>query len=221
MKTKTYKNRDFPSQFDNLTLHDIVSKRNHKKEMSVRPNYSLFPITREKPFWSLDENFQERRMAQDLVIPNRFVWHVSYQRNTALEIFSIAKDGLLVSKGRFNAVFANNNLFYPGNFYPFCQFEGDMFNSTFWRIDTHAFKAEWRIDPNMLEDEDDLSPSNFICTTSNIPPFALKAFRMLELDYYLQPPFSCDRGYLRNSIHLLSPDPKVNFWLSKLHKKVA
>lgn len=221
MKTKTYKNRDFSSQFDHLTLHDIVSKKNHKKELTVRPNLSLFPMTKEKPFWSLDENFHERRMAQDLIIPNRFVWHVSYELNTALTNFSIAKDGLLVSKGRYNAVFANNNLFYTGCFYPFCAFEGDMFDSTFWRIDTYAFKAEWRIDPNMLEECDDLSPSNFICTTNNIPPFALKAFRMLELDYYLQPPSARNRGDLRTPIYLLSPDPKVNFWLSKLHKKVA
>jgi hypothetical protein len=122
-----------------------------------------------------------------VIKPARFVWHVTIPENRG----SIKRNGIL--KGHHNyAVFANNII--PAEesmmlFWPLPIDHYDHWNLSlaefyalydFWRIDTHTFDAEWRIDPSLAKDLSAYqleSKRHYICTRSNIPSDALRLFR--------------------------------------------
>jgi hypothetical protein len=122
-----------------------------------------------------------------IINPARFVWHVASRENR----WSINRKGIIKPHAEY-AVFANNippvdnfmMLFWP---LPIDCFDYNNLSLTefyslydFWRIDTHAFDTEWRIDPvlaNELSCYNLESARHYICTRSNIPPQALKLCR--------------------------------------------
>ena len=203
MKTKTFKNRDFSCQFDNITLSDIL-KQTNKKEPGKQPKKSAFS------FNTLEDNFLERMLELKPIVPNRYVWHVGREVYSYPDIefdrFSIVSEGLLCRKSRCNAVFANNALTSIGSFFPFvddglnCLMFRDSFREDmtpyfdlverdFWRIDTQAFNARWYIDPNLKDDANKSvkgeSQINYICTTTDIPPHAIRLYTFDE-DAYIK-----------------------------------
>ncbi len=239
MKTKAYKHRVFSGRFDSITLHDLVSKRKTNNQKADVRNNSLFPEARFTKFKTLEKDFVKRLSAQEVIMPNRFVWHVCDEGNTSLKNFSIVKDGLLTSFSELHVVFANNNLYDIAHFYPFCvhslftpdyaeqgkdrvlEFGKYWLDSVFWRIDTYAFHAEWRIDPNMRADGYEKECANYICTTRDIPAHALKAFRLMPGKFLLPAPVNAQVAQEALPLFLLSPDQTINSWLDKLHKKAA
>ncbi len=221
---------DFSCRYNQLTLSDIIRKKtNTKKEKTISV---AKPIT----FISLEENFIPRMMQQETITPNRFVWHVSEYKWLAdndLKRFSIATEGLKCEYSKYKAIFANNALFVLGEFYPFMfDFMIDwssnkplhdltpadiVLHSDFWRIDTHAFDARWHIDPNMVTEDSENKQQNrhFICTSMDIPPHALRLYKV-KLEVY--------RSKLLHNLEsrssvfptsVLTPDERVNNWINR------
>jgi len=226
---------DFSSRLDRLSLLDVIQKKTNPK---IEKNISISePLT----FNSLEENFIPRMMQQQTITPNRFVWHVSeykYQSDNDLKRFSIATEGLKCEHSKYKAIFANNALFLLGEFYPFMfDFMLDwgsnrplhdltpaqiVLHSDFWRIDTHAFDARWHIDPNMVTEnrENEQQNRHYICTTMDIPPYALRLYKV-KLKVYRS---KLLQNLLKNSsvfpVSLLRPDERVNNWVNR-YKRVA
>jgi hypothetical protein len=241
MKTNTYKNRDFSSRIDHLTLKDIIQK---KKNTFIEKTFlASEPIE----FESLKKKFIPRMLQQEIIKPDRYIWHVAepkISKDHILNRFSIATEGLKCEYSKYKAIFANNSLIFLHYFYPFVfEFMLDMnrdsplnqtditpsyivLHSDFWRIDTHAFRAEWHIDPNMKVEgivEDDrsyLTDRNYICTISDIPPHALRLYKV-RLEVYIS---KLTYNFLTYSslfpVSILTPDPKVDYWLNR-NKKAA
>ena len=239
MKTKTYKNRDFSSRIDHLTLKDIIKKKAYIEKAFIASE----PIDYE----SLRKNFIPRMLQQEIIKPDRYIWHVAepkFGMDHELNRFTIATEGLKGEYSKYKAVFANNGLVFLQHFYPFLfEFMFDMnrdsplnqtditpsyivLHSDFWRIDTRAFNAEWHIDPNMKVEgivEDDrscLTDRNYICTISDIPPHALRLYKV-RLEVYISKLtynlLTCSSLF---PVSILTPDLKVDYWLIR-NKKVA
>ena len=235
MNRREYKNMDFSSQLDHLSLLDVIRKKTNPK---IEKNISIAePIT----FNKLEENFIPRMMQQQDITPNRFVWHVSeykYQSDNDLKRFSIATEGLKCEHSKYKAIFANNAIFLLGEFYPFMfDFMLDwgsnrplrdltpaqiVLQSDFWKIDTHAFDARWHIDPNMVTEnrENEQQNRQYICTMMDIPPYALRLYKV-KLEVYRS---KLLQNLLKNfsvfPVSLLRPDERVNNWVNR-YKRVA
>lgn len=121
------------------------------------------------------------------IVPKRFVWHVD--RTSSLETrTSIQRFGLLAAFSAYDRVFANNQSESLESFFPFVLYGMDEtlpFTGEhrapvvdIWRIDTSLCSARWYIDPNM-HDERRGPVSWYICTRANIPPAALRRYRVL------------------------------------------
>lgn len=135
--------------------------------------------------------------------PERYVWHVSHRdigRHERPELNNfelrekIREEGLICRDDW--AVFANNGLGKAQDLFPFCLdfyrpfrtplpsvMKSRMTIHDYWRIDTHAFRGKWFIDPVMSNDIDDinknserLKKTSFICTREHIPSWALKLY---------------------------------------------
>jgi hypothetical protein len=138
-------------------------------------------------YQTLYDNFNHAFENSWVIKPDRFIWHLTIPENRG----SIKRNGIL--KGHHNyAVFANNIIPAEESMMLFWPLPIDLYDHwkislvefyalyDFWRIDTHAFEAEWRIDPVLAKDLKAYfleSPSHYICTRSNIPPDALKLYR--------------------------------------------
>ena len=230
MNRREFKNMDFSCRIDHLSLLDVIRK---KKSPKIEKNISIAePIL----FKSLEENFIPRMMQQEAITPNRFVWHVSeynWLADNELKRFSIATEGLKCEYSKYKAIFANNALFLLGEFYPFMfDFMLDrgsnkpmhdltpadiVLHSDFWRIDTLACAAKWLIDPNLVtEDRENMQQNrHYICTTMDIPPIALKLYKV-QLEVYrsklLQ---NLINGSSVFPLSLLRPDERVNNWVNR------
>lgn len=139
----------------------------------------------------VNPTFNELFIREMTINPLRYVWHVSY-KNCRKSIF---KKGIIKQSGDY-AVFANNQHAYknaietfwpiPIDSYdeviadenvPWDQFVENIYD--FWRIDTHSFKAEWRVDPLMRIDyyvNNLRSPFHYICTKQDIPVNAITLY---------------------------------------------
>lgn len=122
------------------------------------------------------------------VVPQRFVWHVC--RSTEDERASIERFGLLAGFSQYDCVFANNQSVDLESFFPFvlygvCEaytYYGAPYSAPdhdIWRIDTSLCDAQWFIDPNMINEYRTGPRSWYICTRENIPPAALRRYRVL------------------------------------------
>lgn len=237
MKTRNLKNRDFSNQFDHITLDDIFQKERQKESNKGMLNKTPSIITRKNDYgtWADScDSYIQRMLELDPIVPNRYVWHVTYPCCDGiynLRSFAIASDGLKVRYSRCGgAICAHNRLYSISDFYPFI-IDYDAFTdsfggiqapssrvlySDFWRIDTHAYKGKWYIDPNMKDDCSIYSntyPVNYLCTPEDVPAHALKLYK-LSIDVFLnnyqrlgEPNFSL------LSLSLLRPDNKVNEWV--------
>lgn len=122
------------------------------------------------------------------VVPQRFVWHVCYN-STAEKLASIERFGLLAGFSEYGCVFANNQSLDLERFFPYVLYgvcEAERYGASYsapdhdiWRIDTSLCAAQWHVDPNMLEENQRGLPSWYICTRENIPPVALRRYRLL------------------------------------------
>lgn len=122
------------------------------------------------------------------VVPQRFVWHVC-ARSTSETRTSIEHFGLLAGFSQFDCVFANNQSVDLERFFPFTLYgvsEPEQYTGIYvapdvdiWRIDTSLCAAQWYVDPNMLKESRRGLPSWYICTRENIPPVALRRYRVL------------------------------------------
>lgn len=170
MKRKNFKYKDFSKRFDYLTLRHLIDL-DPVDEYIDFGDYVALP-------------FETKFNKAEIIKPNRFVWHVT-SRHYRDEISRI---GLL--SNREDVVYANNQSHSPGVFWPFpidlyhwhwgISYEEHMSAYDFWRIDTHVFKAEWRVDPHLLMEYDvygGISPYHYICTKSNIPLRAIQLFQ--------------------------------------------
>ncbi|MEI7463416.1 MAG: hypothetical protein WCK03_03410 [Candidatus Taylorbacteria bacterium] len=240
MKKRNYKNRDFSNQFNNITLSDICQKIKNIEPTKRKIASPASVITEQNEKYTnrdkLYENFIPRMLELDPIVPDRYIWHLTYPCCDGVEnlrSFSIASEGLRVSRNRCGcAVFAHNRLYSISQFYPFIfdyndltmSFGGlpapssNVLYSDFWKIDTHAYKGKWYIDPNMKNDFsiwDGMQPINFICTPEDVPSCALKLYK-LTMDVYLasykQLELS-DAPLLSTS--LLRPNDKVNEWVRR------
>jgi len=122
------------------------------------------------------------------IVPQRFVWHVDH-RSTPATRASIQRFGLVAGFSVYDRVFANNQSVDLEFFYPFVLDGLDrafpMFTSEYhapnmdiWRIDTSLCSARWHIDPYMITEY--RGPASwYICTRDNIPPAALRLYRVL------------------------------------------
>lgn len=122
------------------------------------------------------------------IVPQRFVWHVA-GRSTPATRASIERFGLLAGFSEYDCVFANNQSESLESFFPFVLYGMDETLLPFtgeyraplndiWRIDTSLCSARWYTDPNM-RDERSGPASWYICTRENIPPAALRRYRVL------------------------------------------
>ncbi len=126
------------------------------------------------------------------VIPQRYVWHVG--QSTCAEVAaSIERYGLMAGYSGKDAVFANNQSLDPRGLYPIA-IEHVCFKypeiRDIWRIDTKKCKVRWYADVCMYGYAiPDWSKNIYwIFTPSNIPPGALKRYRILpnpEADRFL------------------------------------
>jgi hypothetical protein len=239
MKTKTYKNRDFSRRIDHLTLKDVIQEQ---KNANIE---KTFIESETLKFESLEENFIPRMLQQEIIKPDRYIWHVAEHRNDTdheLNRYSIATEGLKCEYSACKAVFANNGLIFLQHFYPFVfEFMFDMnrdspsnqiditpshivLHSDFWRIDTHAFNAKWRIDPNMkvegIVEDDSRFPTdrNYICTTLDIPPYALRLYKVRIEVYISKLPYNFLTYSSVFPVSILTPDPKVDYWLNRVKR---
>jgi hypothetical protein len=227
MKTRNFKNNDFSKQFDNLTLKDIITK----KETGYIPEKYLIAEV------SNPDDFIGRMLELPPVIPARYVWHVShrgYGRVADLETFSIAKRGILREYNHYGpAVFAHNRLYDLAVFYPFnidmdafANFtingepapSGFFLSCGYWRIDTRIFKGKWYVDPNLKNDLDFKCNRaiHYICTPEDIPSCALRYFEF-DMEVCLRNLPSLDRP-VPGGLHQFSylrPVEKVNQWIRR------
>lgn len=186
----------------------------------------------------LCKSYIQRMLELEPIVPNRFVWHVTYPCCDGidnLKRFAIASEGLKVRYSRCGgAICAHNRLSSISDFYPFI-IDYDSFTDTFggfpapsssvlysdfWRIDTRSYRGKWYIDPNMKDDcsiYSNTHPINYICTPEDVPAHALKLFK-LKMDVFLankeQLEFS-NSPLLSPS--LLRPNYTVNGWV---HRKI-
>ena len=160
--------------------------RNKREEMNEMP----FKLTAYEKYKS---DFIKKYIQEKIVTTNRYIWHVSPIRNRE----SIAEKGILKSK-KDGAVFANN--FHPKNRdillmwpFPIDSYDHPSMSDLefyslydFWRIDTHAYDAEWRIDPNLKSDLgafDLRSVNDYVCSLSNVPKKALRLYKYHNTNY--------------------------------------
>jgi len=226
---------DFSNRFNHFTLMDVSRERRILRKGRT--------ISEAKPieFDSLEENFIQRMMQQQAITPNRFVWHVSeykWHSDNNLKSFSIAKEGLRCEYSKYKAIFANNALFFLGEFYPF-MFDfmlnwgskkplNDLtpadivLHSDFWRIDTLAFDAKWRIDPNMVTEDRENEQQNrhYICTSMDIPPHALRLYKIKLEVYRSKLLHNLESRSSAFPITVLTPDERGDFWLNR-NKRAA
>jgi len=243
MKTRNYKNSDFSYQFDNITLDDLFQKKRPKESNKRMLNKITSIITRKNDYgtWAdLCESYIQRMLELAPIVPNRYIWHVTYPCCDGIDnlrSFAIASEGLKVRYSRCgNAICAHNRLYSISKFYPFI-IDGDSFTekfggfpapsssvlySDFWRIDTLAYKGKWYIDPNMKDDSSiysDTHPVNYICTPEDVPARALKLYK-LTMDVFLDNLQQLEEtNYPLLSISLLRPDDRVNEWVGR--KRIA
>ena len=233
MNRREYKNADFSCRFDHLSLMDVTQKKENPKR--EKPISDSEPIT----FNSLEDNFIPRMRQQEVITPNRFVWHVTrnYPEGDLLR-FRIAKEGLKCIYSEYKVIFANNALISLADFYPlifdFCfvpdsnipilklikrDMEEPLYHCDYWRIDTHKCIARWHIDPNMEKEELVKESGNYICTTEDIPPHALRLYKITPLLFQ-----DLISEYLDNStiipVSLLRSDEKVNNWINRTKKQL-
>lgn len=187
-----------------------------------------------------NSDFMSRMLEQESITPVRFIWHIAVYRNHFnhdLERFSITKEGLKRNCSCYKVIFANNGLVSITDFYPFIfdfcvwpespdplmklikkELEDPLIFSDFWRIDTHAFKAKWRIDPNMRTERLVKNENNYIYTSENIPPFALKMFKVVPPIFQATVSENHDSGSTVFPLSLLKPDERVNSWIRQNRK---
>jgi len=140
--------------------------------------------TRENSFTN---EFISAYLKEQVIIPMRYVWHVSRKKNRS----SIQTKGIIKRNVDYG-VFANHfkpnyetiNLMWP---LPIDEFDcsGIDLNTfyllyDFWRIDTRAYEAEWRTDPflrNDLKAYHLRSPNDYLCSLTNIPARAIHLYR--------------------------------------------
>jgi hypothetical protein len=145
---------------------------NFEMEISSNYRYSIFL-----------QSYKQSRVIK----PARYVWHISCPKNRE----SIQQQGI-IKIHRDYAVFANNiqprhhnlMLFWP---LPIDSYDHPSLSLIefyllydFWRIDTHAYDAEWRIDTNMAHDTGAFnleSVRHYVCSTTNVPANAVKRYR--------------------------------------------
>ena len=124
--------------------------------------------------------------------PKRYVYHLDCgvrRRKNDKEYYkykrlNIALNGLYGKGQGTQGVWANNqmeNIFnlYPINIDGYGMSDNEILEWVLsfdvWRIDTHAFEAQWYVDPNhMLTDY--YRKENWVFTESSVPPHALKLF---------------------------------------------
>ena len=141
---------------------------------------------RSRTNYNCDE-FISTYLKEQMIIPMRYVWHVSRQHNRS----SIQTKGI-IKRNEYSGVFANHfkpthetiGLMWP---LPIDGFDcaGIDLNTfyrlyDFWRIDTRAYEAEWRTDPflrNDLKAYHLRTPQDYLCSLTEIPPHALKLYR--------------------------------------------
>jgi hypothetical protein len=140
---------------------------------------------------------------QEISVP-RFVYHGSHNLNRE----SILSKGLIAFENRCTGVFASiPNSFNPmeaSHFYPSVCGDTDLSESNldFWQIDTFQLPPlTWFVDPYTPSDR-----SLWIFTLNNIPPFALKLYKVKRIGNYLD----------RFSLY---PIEDVNRELKKIKKK--
>lgn len=130
--------------------------------------------------------------ASEKIIPNRYVWHISYPRYRD----SILKYGIIPEKGDSGLVYVNNQIEEPHRLWPITYDDGplyygwdvygeeEMFASyDFWRIDCKiaGFKG-FKIDPYepalgvRWGWRDDSKDEDYLCRKEAIPSKALKLF---------------------------------------------
>ena len=235
MKPKNYQNCDFSNIFNNLTIKDTIQTTEKKKD--VKNTEKFIPDSKFVSYTELHENFLPRMMRQEKVIPDRYVWHVTDDQNSDFKRFSIAKEGLKAGYGNFKAVFANNGLssithFYPLNievymwrqcrdyYRPFLRdMDEAMLLCDFWRIDTHAFNAEWSLDPNMKSYNRSYKNS-FICTTQDIPADALSLYKVDPDVFYSNLSGNIQYGKKIFPVSMLIPNKRVNNWIKHNRYKI-
>jgi hypothetical protein len=188
-------------------------------------------------FKSSGADFYTRMKEQETITPVRFVWHVAVcrdHRNHDLERFSIATEGLIYDFSNFKVIFANNALYSITEFYPFffefCiwpestdplmnlirkELEEPLLLSDFWRIDTHAFNAEWRIDPNMKAESRVKIEQNYLCTPMNIPPYALRMYKVIPAILRAKIEENRKTGSTVFPLSMLKADERVNNWIKR------
>ncbi len=220
MKKIRQRNQDFANQFNNLTLKDTIQTTD--KSISI-----INQILEIKRIYNIktpkNVSFLQRMLELPSIIPKRYVWHVGggqhHLGGSDVETFSIATEGFKSGFGKYNVVFANNNSYYYNRFFPFIDdLVSDPLDPSvdYWRIDTHAFDAKWYVDPNMLGlltlYYDD--PTDYICTSADIPAHALKLFHYPEKLYKHYDPQSL-LDYCIYDTRVLEPDNRVNWWIRK------
>ena len=230
MKTKTFKNRDFSYQFDNITLSDIINEKKEKTSYG-KPTNLVSPKEDRK-------NLIDRMLELPPIIPARYVWHVTHLYcYEDLTTFSIASRGILREYCHYgSAVFAHNKLTNLSSFYPFNidlnSFEerrplndltpsGFLLGCGFWRIDNTIFKGKWYIDPNLKDGDHfgDGTEINYICTPEDIPPQALKYYEFDMESYLLNlPQLLQNRSCGLLQVAFLKPVNKVNQWIRRLER---
>ncbi len=159
------------------------NKREEMNETSIKLNV----------YEKCKSDFIRKYFQEKIVTPNRYIWHVSPIRNRE----SIAENGIHKSNMD-GAVFANN--FHPQNRnivlmwpFPIDSYDHPSMSDLefyslydFWRIDTFAYSAEWRIDPNLKSDLDAYnlrSVNDYVCSLSNVPKKALRLYKYQNSNY--------------------------------------
>lgn len=194
-------------------------------------------VTKSIKLKSAGTDFFTRMKEQETITPVRFVWHVAVCRdhlNHDLERFSIATEGLKCDCSNDKVIFANNALFSITDFYPFffdfCiwpestdplmnlirkELEEPLLLSDFWRIDTYALNAEWRIDPNMKTERHVKIEQNYICTPMNIPPYALRMYKIIPAIFRAKVTENRKNGSTVFPLSMLKSDERVNNWIKR------
>jgi hypothetical protein len=221
MKKIRQRNEDFANHFNRLTLNDIMLFTD--KSVSIKEILEIKKLfKRRTPEYG---DFLQRMLEFPPITPKRYVWHVGgapyYRGCSDLQCFSIAIEGIKSRNGQYDhqVVFANNNSYHCSRFFPFI----DDFNSDpkdpcvdYWRIDTHAFEAEWYVDPNMQDlmpfFYDD--PTDYICTPADIPAHALQLYHYPEALFKHHDPQSL-LDYSIYDTRVLVPDDRVNWWINR------
>lgn len=151
--------------------------------------------------WNLEHG--KKWILEKEIQPERYVYHITSNDfdNQPLSLDNpnrlrdkIKKEGLTCKEHW--AIFANNGLRKAQDLFPFCLnyyqpfrtplpkvMKSHMTQFDFWRIDTHAFRGKWFIDPVMSYDIDIINKNSkrqnktsYICTREPIPNWALKLY---------------------------------------------